>query len=61
MIELTSLHDEKFYINIDRIEKMEVLSDTLITLVDGKVIRVKEQPEEVVDRIVAFQRRIEWR
>lgn len=55
MIKLTSLHDGKFYLNIDRIERMEIISDTLITLVDGKVIRVVETPEEVIEKIIEFK------
>ncbi|MEA3423150.1 MAG: flagellar FlbD family protein [Bacillota bacterium] len=61
MIELTSLHDDIFYLNIDRMEKMQVLSDTLITLIDGKVIRVKETPDEIIKRIIEFKKQIEWR
>ncbi len=61
MIELTSLHDEIFYLNIDRMEKMQVLSDTLITLVDGKVIRVKETPDEIIERIIEFKKQVGWR
>ncbi len=61
MIELTSLHDEIFYLNIDRMEKMQVLSDTLITLIDGKVIRVKETPDEIIEKIIEFKKRVGWR
>lgn len=61
MIELTSLKEIKFYINVDRIEKIEVVSDTLITLIDGKVLRVLETPDEIIDKIVFFRRRIQWR
>ncbi|MCD6340819.1 MAG: flagellar FlbD family protein [Desulfurococcales archaeon] len=61
MIELTSLHDEIFYLNIDRMEKMQVLSDTLITLIDGKVIRVKETPDEIIEKIIEFKNRVGWR
>jgi len=61
MIELTSLHDEIFYLNIDRMEKMQVLSDTLITLIDGKVIRVRETPDEIIEKIIEFKKQIGWR
>ena len=61
MIELTSLHDEIFYLNIDRMEKMQVLSDTLITLIDGKVIRVKETPGEIIEKIIEFKKQVGWR
>lgn len=58
MIEITSLSDEKMILNSDQIYKIEEFSDTMITLLDGKTIRVSEGPEEIVDKIVAFKRRI---
>jgi flagellar protein FlbD len=61
MIKLTSLKGETFYINIDRIEKMEVHSDTILTQIDGKVVRVMEDPETIIQLIVEFRRRIQWR
>lgn len=61
MIELTTLKGQTFYLNIDRIERIEVHSDTILTLIDGKVIRVGEKPDTIIDRIVAFRRRVEWR
>ncbi len=32
--------------------------DTVITLTNGQIWRVRESAEEVIDRIVAFRRRI---
>ncbi len=61
MIKLNSLKSEIFYINIDRIEKIEVHSDTILTLIDGKVVRVLEDPETIIQLIVEFKRRIHWR
>ena len=32
--------------------------DTVITLTNGQIVRVRESAEEVVDRVVEFRRRI---
>lgn len=58
MILLTSLSGSEFYLNEDLIVKMEALPDTVITLNDGKTMRVGENPKEIIDRIVSYKRKI---
>jgi flagellar protein FlbD len=58
MILLHSLNGSEFYINNDLIVKVEALPDTVITLTDGRTLRVKEDPREIVDRILQFKRKI---
>lgn len=58
MILLKSLSGGEFYLNNDLIVKIEALPDTVITLADGKTIRVKDTPEEIIERIVQYKRRI---
>lgn len=58
MILLHSLNGSEFYINNDLIVKVEALPDTVITLTDGRTLRVKEDPREIVERIIQFKRRI---
>lgn len=58
MIALTSVSGKGFYLNCDLIYKMEHTFDTIITLVDGKTIRVSESEEEIVEKIVAYKRKI---
>lgn len=58
MIELTSINGRRFYINCDLIYKIEELPDTVITLSDGKTIRVKNSAEDIVDRIIVYRRKI---
>lgn len=58
MILLHSLNGSGFYLNNDLIMKVEALPDTVITLTDGKTLRVKEAPQEIIDRIVNYKRRI---
>jgi len=58
MILLKSLSGGEFYLNNDLIVKIEALPDTVITLTDGRTIRVKDTPEEIIERIVQYKRRI---
>jgi flagellar protein FlbD len=58
MIRLTRLNDVPFYLNCDLIEFLEETPDTVITLSNGGKLLVKEPAETVVERIVAYRRRI---
>lgn len=58
MIQLTRLNRVSLVLNSDLIEHMEASPDTIITLTTGQIVRVRESPDEVIDRIVAFRRRI---
>lgn len=58
MIALTSVSGKDFYLNCDLIYKMEHTFDTIITLVDGKTIRVVDPEEDIIEKIIAFKRKI---
>ena len=58
MIRLTRLNSAPMVLNADLIEHIDVTPDTVITLTTGQILRVRETAEEVVRRIVEFQRRI---
>jgi flagellar protein FlbD len=58
MIWLTRLNKVPLVLNSDMIEHIEVTPDTVITLTNGQICRVRESAQEVVSRIVAFRRRI---
>jgi len=58
MIQITRLDDSKLMVNSDMIEFVESTPDTIITLTDGKKLIVKESPELIVERIIAFRRRV---
>ncbi|MCH5294642.1 MAG: flagellar FlbD family protein [Treponema sp.] len=58
MIEVTRLNGKKYWINPHQIENMEQNPDLTLTLLSGKKVVVSESPEEVIDRIVAYRRRI---
>jgi flagellar protein FlbD len=58
MIRLTRLNHAPVVLNSDLIEHIEITPDTVITLTNGQILRVRETVEEVIDRVVEFRRRI---
>lgn len=58
MIQLTRFDKNPFYINEDLILFLESTPDTVVTLNDGKKIRVLEGIEDIIDRIVQFRRKV---
>ena len=57
MIKLTRLNGNEFVINSDLIETIEATPDTVITLTNEHKWVVRESPDEVIERTVAFRRR----
>ena len=57
MIELTRLNAQRFLLNCDLIQTVEVTPNTVIHLVSGECIVVLETPEDLVDRVAAFRGR----
>ena len=58
MIRLTRINHQEIVLNADLIEHMEANPDTVITLTNGQKMMVLETPEKVVERVIAFRRRI---
>jgi flagellar protein FlbD len=58
VIKVTRLNGMAYYINPHQIESIEVRPDTTFQMLSGKIIVVKEGVEELIDRIVAYRRRI---
>ena len=58
MIRLTRLNRAPMVLNSDLIEHIDVTPDTVITLTNGQILRVRESADEVVERIVEFRRRV---
>lgn len=56
MIKVTRLNNAEFVVNADQIEFIEATPDTVISLLSGKKIVVKESVDEVIAKIVAYRR-----
>ena len=58
MIQLTRLNNHPLAVNSDLIKLVEQAPDTVITLVNGDKIVVRESAQEVLDRVVQFRRSV---
>jgi flagellar protein FlbD len=58
MIQLTRLNNRPLIVNSDLIKFIEKAPDTVLTLVTGEKIVVRESPEEVMKQIVDYRRRV---
>ena len=58
MIRVTRLDGSELVVNADLIETVEHTADTVIALVDGKKLVVATPVDDVVDRVIAYRRRI---
>lgn len=55
MIEVTKLNGERYYINSDLVEMIEMIPDTLVTMTNGKTHYVAEPATVVVERVKEYK------
>ena len=58
MIQLTRLNNQPLIVNSDLIKFVEQSPDTVITLLSGEKIVVRESAPDVLDRVVQFRRSV---
>lgn len=58
MIKLTLYNDTDVVVNAELIESVERTPDTLISLVTGKKLMVKESVEDVISKVLFYRRLI---
>ena len=58
MIKVTRLNGSQLYLNADMICFVEPTPDTVVSLANGEKVVVKESPEQIVEAVVAYQRRV---
>ena len=58
MITVTRLDERVVVLNADLIKMLEATPDTIITLVNGDMVIVRESVDEVVRRAVDYQRQV---
>ena len=58
MIRVTRINHIPLVLNSDLIEHVETTPDTVISLTNGQKYVVMETPEELVERVVEFRRKI---
>jgi flagellar protein FlbD len=55
MIELTRLNGNPILLNSDLIKTAEASPDTMLTLINGEKLIVREELSEVLDRVLAYR------
>ena len=58
MIQLTRLNNHPLTVNSDLIKFVEQAPDTVLTLVNGEKIVVRESAQDVLERVVQFRRSV---
>ena len=58
MIQLTRLNNHPLTVNSDLVKFIEQSPDTVLTLINGEKILVRESVAEVVSRVVEFRRAV---
>ena len=58
MILLTRLNNQPLVVNSDLIKWVENAPDTVLTLISGEKIIVRESTEQVLERVIAFRRAV---
>ncbi len=58
MIELTRLNGNPMVLNSDLIKTAEASPDTMLTLINGEKLIVRESTADVVERVLAYRARL---
>jgi flagellar protein FlbD len=58
MIQVTRLDGNEYYINPHQIESVELRPDTTLLMLSGKHVIVRENVEDIINKIVEYRRRI---
>ncbi|WP_406678112.1 flagellar FlbD family protein [Moorella sp. ACPs] len=58
MIKVTTLDRREIILNAELIERLESVPETVITLTSGKKVLVTQTVDEIIDRVIAYRRRV---
>lgn len=58
MIQVTKLNGSVVYVNPDLIRFLETTPDTILTFIDNTTLMVREQPKDLIEKIVGFRRQV---
>lgn len=58
MIDVVRLDGKKFWVNPHMIESMETTPDLTLTMLSGKKIIVRNSPEEITEKIIAYRKQL---
>lgn len=58
MIKVTGMNHVEYVLNADHIEKIEVVPESVITLINGKKYLVIDSLEDIVQKVIAYKNKI---
>ncbi|MBS6561520.1 MAG: flagellar FlbD family protein [Clostridiales bacterium] len=58
MIKLTKLNNAEIVLNEEQIEYIEIIPESKVIMMNGKFHIVKESADEIIQRVIAFQKEI---
>lgn len=58
MITVNRINGKDIIVNAELIEFIETTPDTIITTTTGKKLFVKNSPQEVIDKVIEYRRKI---
>jgi flagellar protein FlbD len=58
MIKVTRLSGEEYVLNAHQIETVESTPDTVITLISGRKVLVKESVDKVIELVIKYRRKL---
>lgn len=58
MVELTNMNGVTFVLNSSLIETIELIPETKVTTTTGKYFLVREKPDEIVQKVIAYNQKI---
>jgi flagellar protein FlbD len=58
MIEVRRLDGRRYWINPHQIESISANPDVTLQMLSGKAVVVGDTPEEIIQKIIAYRRRI---
>lgn len=58
LIKVTRINGDVFFINAEHIEHMEITPDTIVTVTSGRKYIVKESPEQIIEKVIVFRRKL---
>lgn len=57
MIKLTGLNHKEIVINVDNIEKIEEVPETVITMMNGNKYLVEEDIDEIISLTISYKKK----
>jgi len=54
------LNDSEFVVNAELIQTIESTPDTVIKLINGRKLVVKEGVDEVIEKVITYKRKVQF-